>query len=224
LKNLKTILEISRYQNKIETSVSEKTQNPTSLHEKRGLRIHVTASPMVGVNGLCWKLKGEYQEPADLSRIYGQKHMPVPGIGYPQFHTVTKGDNSEKNTGLNVGRYCAVCIGGDPMALCGLREIRGRGHFSHLRLFLCAERKFVATDLRLPLKPRRASAPNHPIIRYVAGLDSEFDRLAPRARSAAVRQNARPSGRGQGELYKNVYYFPYREAPPFRAGKLHRKI
>ncbi|MEE9421252.1 MAG: YbaK/EbsC family protein [Desulfatiglandaceae bacterium] len=39
------------------------------------------------------------------------------------------------------------------------------------------------------------------------------DRLAPRARSAAVRQNARPLGRGQGELYKNVY-LPYREAPP----------
>jgi len=33
--------------------------------------------------------------------------------------------------------------------------------------------------------------------------------LLPRVRSAAVRQNARPSGRGQGELYKNVY-FPYR--------------
>ncbi len=46
------------------------------------------------------------------------------------------------------------------------------------------------------------------------------DRLAPRARSAAVRQNARPLGRGQGELYKNVY-LPYREAPPFRAGRLH---
>jgi hypothetical protein len=63
------------------------------------------------------------------------------------------------------------------MALCGLREIRGRGHFSHLRLFLCAERKFVATDLRLPLKPRRASAPNRPIIRHMAGLDSGFDRI-----------------------------------------------
>ena len=48
---------------------------------------------MVGVNGLCWKLKGEYQEPADLSRICGQKHIPVLGIGCPQFHTVTKGDN-----------------------------------------------------------------------------------------------------------------------------------
>ncbi len=36
-----------------------------------------------------------------------------------------------------------------------------------------------------------------------------FDRLAPRARSAAVRQNPRPLGRGQGELYKNVY-LPYR--------------
>jgi len=41
--------------------------------------------------------------------------------------------------------------GGDPMALCGLREIRSWGHFSLLKhLFLCAERKFVATDLRLP--------------------------------------------------------------------------
>ncbi len=55
------------------------------------------------------------------------------------------------------------------------------------------------------------------------------DRLAPRARSAAVRQNARPLGRGQGELYKNVY-LPYRaakhcrkaEPPPFRAGRLHK--
>ena len=38
--------------------------------------------------------------------------------------------------------------GGDPMALCGLREIRSWGHFSLLKhLFLCAERKFVATDL-----------------------------------------------------------------------------
>jgi hypothetical protein len=46
------------------------------------------------------------------------------------------------------------------------------------------------------------------------------DRLAPRARSAAVRQNPRPLGRGQGELYKNVY-LPYREVPPFRAGRLH---
>ncbi len=54
-----------------------------------------------------------------------------------------------------------------------------------------------------------------------------FDRLAPRARSAAVRQNARPSGRGKGELYKNVY-LPYRgakhcrkaEPPPFRAERL----
>ena len=40
-----------------------------------------------------------------------------------------------------------------------------------------------------------------------------FDRLVPRARSAAVRQNARPSGRGQGELYENVY-FPYRARKP----------
>ncbi len=40
-----------------------------------------------------------------------------------------------------------------------------------------------------------------------------FDRLAPRARSAAVRQNARPSGRGQGELYENVY-FPCRARKP----------
>ncbi len=55
-----------------------------------------------------------------------------------------------------------------------------------------------------------------------------IDRHAPRARSAAVRQNARPSGRGQGELYKNVQ-LPYRaakhcrkaERPPFRAGRLH---
>ncbi len=39
-----------------------------------------------------------------------------------------------------------------------------------------------------------------------------FDRLAPR--------KPRPSGRGQGELYKNIY-LPYREAPPFRAGRLH---
>ncbi|RLB82621.1 MAG: hypothetical protein DRH17_05090 [Deltaproteobacteria bacterium] len=39
-----------------------------------------------------------------------------------------------------------------------------------------------------------------------------LDRLAPR--------KPRPLGRGQGELYKNVY-FPYREAPPFRAGRLH---
>jgi hypothetical protein len=39
------------------------------------------------------------------------------------------------------------------------------------------------------------------------------DRLAPRARSAAVRQNARPLGRGQGELYKNVY-LPYRARKP----------
>jgi hypothetical protein len=37
------------------------------------------------------------------------------------------------------------------MLLSGLREIRGWGHFSLLKhLFLCAERKFVATDLRLP--------------------------------------------------------------------------
>ena len=50
------------------------------------------------------------------------------------------------------------------------------------------------------------------------------DRLAPRARSAAVRQNARPLGRGQGELYKNVY-LPYREgSPPFRAGRLHIRL
>jgi len=56
----------------------------------------------------------------------------------------------------------------------------------------------------------------------------KIDRLAPRARSAAVRQNARPLGRGQGELCENVY-FPYRgakhcrkaEPTPFRAGKLH---
>jgi hypothetical protein len=40
-----------------------------------------------------------------------------------------------------------------------------------------------------------------------------FDRLAPRARSAAVRQNARPSGRGQGELYEDVC-FPYRARKP----------
>ncbi len=40
-----------------------------------------------------------------------------------------------------------------------------------------------------------------------------IDRLAPRARSAAVRQNARPSGRGQGELYENVC-FPYRARKP----------
>ena len=56
--------------------------------------------------------------------------------------------------GLEVGAL--ACGGGDPMALCGLREIRGWGHFSLLRhLFLCAERKFFATDLRLPfwLKP-----------------------------------------------------------------------
>jgi hypothetical protein len=38
-----------------------------------------------------------------------------------------------------------------------------------------------------------------------------FDRLAPR--------KPRPSGRGKGELYKNVY-LPYREAPPFRAERL----
>ncbi len=41
------------------------------------------------------------------------------------------------------------------------------------------------------------------------------DRLAPR--------KPRPSGRGQGELYRNVY-LPYREAPPFRAGRLHKTI
>jgi hypothetical protein len=41
----------------------------------------------------------------------------------------------------------------------------------------------------------------------------QFDRLAPRARSAAVRQNARPLGRGQGELYKNVH-LPYRARKP----------
>ncbi len=45
-------------------------------------------------------------------------------------------------------------------------------------------------------------------ISYCIGM---VDRLAPRARSAAVRQNPRPSGRGQGELYENVY-FPYRAA------------
>ncbi len=57
----------------------------------------------------------------------------------------------------------------------------------------------------------------------------DLDRLAPRARSAAVRQNARPLGRGEGELYKNVY-LPYRaakhcrkaEPPAFRAGRLHK--
>jgi len=42
-----------------------------------------------------------------------------------------------------------------------------------------------------------------------------FDRLAPR--------KPRPSGRGQGELYKNIY-LPYREAPPFRAGRLHLNL
>jgi hypothetical protein len=41
---------------------------------------------------------------------------------------------------------------------------------------------------------------------------SEFDRRAPR--------KPRPEGRGRGELYKNVP-FPYREAPPGRAGRLH---
>ncbi|MEE9403058.1 MAG: hypothetical protein V3V47_07670, partial [Desulfobacteria bacterium] len=44
-----------------------------------------------------------------------------------------------------------------------------------------------------------------------AGALRQFDRLAPR--------KPRPSGRGQGELYKNVY-LPYREAPPFRVGRL----
>ena len=39
-------------------------------------------------------------------------------------------------------------------------------------------------------------------------VDKEFDRLAPR--------KPRPLGRGQVELYKNVY-LPYREAPPFKA-------
>ncbi len=41
---------------------------------------------------------------------------------------------------------------------------------------------------------------------------SKFDRRAPR--------KPRPEGRGQGELYKKVC-FPFREAPPGRAGRLH---
>ena len=76
-------------------------------------------------------------------------------------------------------------------------------------------------------KPQRATVPNHPL-EGMTGVDSGlfelrarpqltllpfFDRLAPRARSAAVRQNARPSGRGKGELYKNVY-LPYRARKP----------
>ncbi len=44
-------------------------------------------------------------------------------------------------------------------------------------------------------------------------VSGRFDRHAPCARSAAVRQNARPSGRGQGELYKNVQ-LPYRARKP----------
>jgi hypothetical protein len=32
--------------------MNQKMQNPTSLHEKRGLRIYLTASPAIGVNGL----------------------------------------------------------------------------------------------------------------------------------------------------------------------------
>jgi len=48
-----------------------------------------------------------------------------------------------------------------------------------------------------------------------------IERLAPQTRSAAARRNPRPLGRGQGELYKNVP-LPFREAPPFRAGRLHK--
>ena len=46
-------------------------------------------------------------------------------------------------------------------------------------------------------------------------VEQEFsvDRLAFR--------KSRPLGRGQGELYKNVY-LPYREAPPFKAGSFKR--
>jgi hypothetical protein len=155
LKNLKTILEISRYQNTIKALISKKTQNPTSPHEKRGLKtpplltrngvfVFISQHPLwLGLTDYIEILKWNYQEPADLSRICGSRD--------------------------------GVCsrFGDIPLTL-WLREIRGRGHFSHLKLFLCAERKFVATDLRLPLKPRRASAPNHPIIRDMAGLDSEF--------------------------------------------------
>ena len=43
------------------------------------------------------------------------------------------------------------------------------------------------------------------VLNLVHDKGAGIDRLAPRARSAAVRQNARPLGRGQGELYKNVH-------------------
>ncbi len=70
---------------------------------------------------------------------------------------------------------------------------------------------------------RRVEDPDNydTLMLLIRNLLSDIDRLAPRARSAAVRQNARPSGRGKGELYKNVQ-LPYREPPPFRAGKLHK--
>jgi hypothetical protein len=76
----------------------------------------------------------------------------------------------------------------------------------------------VASALvRLPILSVLRLAPQN--LKTRAYTLKQFDRLAPRARSAAVRQNPRPSGRGQGELYKNVC-LPCREAPPFRAGRL----
>jgi hypothetical protein len=38
----------------------------------------------------------------------------------------------------------------NPMALFGLKEIRGQGPFSSQIFDLCAERKFFTTDPRLP--------------------------------------------------------------------------
>ncbi len=66
----------------------------------------------------------------------------------------------------------------------------------------------VVNDVYEPQK--RAHSPSRSV--GTAGLAS--DRFAPR--------KPRPLGRGQGELYKNVF-LPYREAPPFRAGRLQSK-